>query len=86
MAVYVDDFRAPYGRMRMSHMTADTIDELHEMADAIKVHRKWFQGPPKTRTPHYDVCESKRRLAIIFGAIPETSQQGVTRRKHAHGN
>lgn len=62
MSVYVDDMRAPYGRMVMSHMIADADEELHTMADRIGVARKWFQGD------HYDVCESKRALAVKHGA------------------
>jgi len=57
---------APYGRMVMCHMLADTLDELHAMADRIGVARRWFQDH---RTPHYDVCASKKALAIQFGAI-----------------
>jgi len=66
MPVYVDKARNGYGRMIMCHMVADTLDELHAMADAIGVKRKWFQ--PESR-PHYDICQSKRRLAIWNGAI-----------------
>lgn len=43
MAVYVDNFNAPYGRMTMCHMIADTTDELLEMVDSIGVNRKWIQ-------------------------------------------
>lgn len=52
--------------MIMSHMLADTIEELHEMADKIGLKREWFQ--PKS-TPHYDVSREKRLLAIAAGAI-----------------
>ena len=66
MAVYVDDmFKYPMGRyrgMKMSHMIADTDDELHEMADKIGVARRWFQGD------HYDICMSKRECAVALGA------------------
>lgn len=69
MSVYVDDAVYPYGRMMMCHMLADTLDELHAMADRIGINRKWFQGSPAHRTPHYDICKSKRALAVQFGAI-----------------
>lgn len=73
MSVYVDNmFELPmgqYGRMKMSHMVADTLDELHAMADRIGVQRKWFQGPGKSRFPHYDIALSKRTLAVEFGAV-----------------
>ena len=62
MTVYVDDMRAPFGRMIMCHMVADTDDELHAMANKIGVARKWFQRD------HYDIALSKRSLAITEGA------------------
>ncbi len=69
MAVYVDKPAYPYGRMLMCHMLADTLEELHAMADKIGVARRWYQGPPKTTTPHYDICKSKRALAVQYGAV-----------------
>lgn len=68
MTVYVDDMRASFGRMVMCHMVADTLDELHAMADRIGVARRWYQGPPKTRRPHYDIALTKRALAVQAGA------------------
>lgn len=76
MTVYVDSMRARYGRMVMCHMLADTIDELHEMADRIGVHRKWFQK--RASTPHYDICLSKRALAVEYGAIEVGRRQLVS--------
>lgn len=66
MSVYVDKAQNPYGRMKMCHMMADTIEELHQMADKIGVDRKHFQP---TSTPHYDICQTKRMLAVNNGAI-----------------
>lgn len=67
--VYVDDMFAPYGRMKMCHMLADTHEELVTMADKIGVARKWIQNEG-TWQEHFDVCQSKRRLAIEYGAKP----------------
>ena len=67
MTVYVDDMNAGYGRMVMCHMLADTDEELHAMADAIGVARKWWQAPPK-HASHYDIALSKRSLAVKAGA------------------
>lgn len=66
MAVYVGTIEYPFGRMIMFHMIADSLDELHKMADDIGVQRKWFQN--KQGHPHYDICKSKKRSAITFGA------------------
>lgn len=68
MAVYVDNFKASYGRMKMCHMIADTQTELLEMADKIGVKRKWIQEMDKPRE-HFDICLSKREKAVEFGAI-----------------
>lgn len=62
MTVYVDNMMAPFGRMKLSHMIADTEAELHAMAADIGVRRKWYQGD------HYDVSLEKRALAIKAGA------------------
>jgi hypothetical protein len=77
MTVYVDDMRAPFGRMVMCHMLADTDDELHAMAALIGVARKWHQGPPK-HDSHYDIALSKRALAVQAGAVEITYRQCAT--------
>lgn len=69
MSVYVDTMRAPFGRMIMCHMFADDIDDLHAMAHRIGVSRRWFQTPPKASWDHYDICLSKKALAIAYGAV-----------------
>ena len=73
MTVYVDDmYRVPmgrFGRMKMSHMIADTEAELHAMADRIGVARRWYQGD------HYDIALSKRAGAIQHGAVEVTMRQ-----------
>ena len=67
MSVYVDAAVHRYGRMVMCHMLADTPAELHAMADRIGVARRWYQA--RASTPHYDVCKSKRAIAVAVGAI-----------------
>jgi hypothetical protein len=73
MTVYVDDMRAPFGRMVMCHMMADTLAELHAMADRIGVARRWFQDTHSG--PHYDIALSKRALAVQAGAVQVTLRQ-----------
>lgn len=77
MTVYVDDARHEYGRMLMCHMMADSDEELHRMADRIGVARKWWQSPEKTSGSHYDICQSKRALAVQRGAVEITQRQAA---------
>lgn len=72
MAVYVDDMYAPFGRMLMCHMYADTHEELVRMAAMIGVDQKWIQYPGDPIKEHFDVAKSKRTLAVSFGAIETT--------------
>jgi hypothetical protein len=74
VSVYVDDMKAPYGRMVMCHMLADTTEELLAMADRIGVARRWLQkaGEPGE---HFDIALSKRALAVSYGAKEITWRQ-----------
>lgn len=74
MSVYVDNARIPYRRMFMCHMIADTLEELHAMADLIGIKRKWFQ---EKSSPHYDICLTKRSMAVANGAIEVGRKQLV---------
>ncbi len=74
MSVYVDDYFAPFGRMKMCHMVADTHSELVGMAWRIGVDTKFIQHP-WTSQEHFDICLSKRNKAIALGAIPITFMQ-----------
>lgn len=65
MGVYVDKAKNPYGKMLMSHLIADSLEELHEAAFKIGIQRKWFQDKDM---PHYDICQSKKKLLMdIYG-------------------
>lgn len=66
--VYVDSERNQFRHMVMSHMVADTLEELHTMAQQLGLKRRWFQTS-RSGMPHYDICQTKRALAISFGAV-----------------
>ena len=88
MAVYVDNmYQYPigqFGRMKMSHLIADTTEELIEMVNKIGVNPKWIQHKG-TLQEHFDIAISKRKLAIQNGAIeityPELGRMVVNRIK-----
>ena len=82
MTVFIDDmYRYAIGRFhdtQMSHMIADTEEELHAMAARIGMRRDRYQGD------HYDVPLSRRDTAIAMGAVAITYRQcGMMRRRHA---
>lgn len=74
MTVYVDDCRIPYLGMLMCHMMADSTGELVAMARQIGVNPKFIQHAG-TPLEHFDVCRSKRAMAVRAGAIEVTSRQ-----------
>ncbi len=76
MSVYVDNARNKYGRMFMSHMMADTLEELHTMALEIGVAQKHFQDGKR---PHYDICQRMKVRAVLKGAKQITSRQMIER-------
>jgi hypothetical protein len=83
MSVYVDEARNPLGRMKMCHMIADTLDELHAVADQIGMRRTWFQP---TSFPHYDVSLTRRKVALELGAIVLTRRELGLKMRELRGN
>lgn len=81
MSVYVDKItdykgsvRGYVGRVsqKWCHMTADSLDELHAMADQIGLRRAWFQKARLLRFCHYDLTPSRRAAAVRIGAVEIT--------------
>jgi Protein of unknown function (DUF4031) len=78
VTIYVDSAFIPAAvpnggrvvRSRWSHLSADTVAELHEFAARLGLRRAWFQ--PDTNSIrggwHYDVTAPKRALAVRLGA------------------
>jgi hypothetical protein len=67
MTVYVDDAVHLWRGQRWAHLMADTLDELHAMADHLGLPRHAFQD--KTSGAHYDVTAALRTLALALGAV-----------------
>lgn len=80
MPVYIDDMYTRalgrYGRMKMSHMIADTQAELIAMAQRIGVDPPWIQDMG-TYKEHFDIALARRKFAITLGAVPITLRETV---------
>lgn len=78
MAVYIDNYNAPFRRMIMCHMIADTQEELLLMAKSIGLAEKWIQDKGEY-SEHFDVSLTMKKLAIGHGAIEITARDFARR-------
>jgi hypothetical protein len=76
MAVYVDpNFEWPKSRKwpygSVSHMYADTPNELHAFAERLGLKRRWCSDhtQPGSALLHYDLSPGKREEAVRLGAV-----------------
>jgi hypothetical protein len=67
--VYVDHARNRYRGMLMSHLVADTDEELERFAHELGLRPEWAQHQ------HYDISEGMRYKAIRHGARAVTTRQ-----------
>ncbi|MGI8761073.1 MAG: DUF4031 domain-containing protein [Jatrophihabitantaceae bacterium] len=77
MACYVDTVRAyPGAGLRYTefcHLLADTRDELHAIADALGIPRRFFQDHPWRW--HHDLPAPFRARAVELGAREVTMHE-----------
>ena len=74
MATYVDEAIWEWRGRRWCHLTADSDEELHELAARLGLLRQWFQTKPERPwADHYDLPEEIRVQAIACGARPLTT-------------
>lgn len=86
MAVYVDDPIWPLAGRLWCHMLADSEDELHRFAAELGLKRSSYQGPPRTKNPHYDITAFERDRAIRLGAIACTRHEIVAVLRRVRGS
>jgi hypothetical protein len=84
MATYVDPIRRTLKNKiwpfeTACHMIADSLQELHAMADAIGLKRSWFQA--NAALPHYDLTANKRYQAVRHGAVEISFQEVADKAK-----
>lgn len=82
MAVYAGPMFAclPNAKWRWreaSHLTADTLTELHAFAAGIGLKRAWFQN--RRAMPHYDLTKGMRARALRAGAVALTAAEEAAR-------
>lgn len=70
MTVYVDQFFSTtpskkWRHYKACHMWADSLEELLLMAAKIGLDKRWIQ---RKSIIHFDLSESKRELAVAYGA------------------
>ena len=86
MTVYVDELvrypgaKPPFDK-GSCHLSADTLDELHDFAAKIGMKRAWFQD--HKLLPHYDLTPARRIVAVRLGATQEGALEGARRRRTA---
>ena len=76
MTLYVDHARLPFRLMLMSHLLADTSQELKQAEKLLGLPANSIQyaGTPKE---HLDISERKRAIAVSMGAIEVSSKDLV---------
>lgn len=76
--ILVDDCHWWFREKRWCHLVSDeSLNELHDFADALGVPRRGFQGD------HYDLPEEYRERAVALGATPVGSRELLQRLKAA---
>ena len=74
VTVLVDPAIWPHRGRLWCHLVSDSsYDELHEVAGALGIPRRGFQGD------HYDLPSDFRDAAIALGAVPVTGRELSTR-------
>jgi hypothetical protein len=69
VATYVDEAIWEWRGRRWCHLTADSPEELHDLAAQLGLVRQWFQSKPgRPWSDHYDLPEDIRIQAIACGA------------------
>ncbi|WP_267122665.1 DUF4031 domain-containing protein [Xanthomonas sacchari] len=73
MTVWVEDAQWPRGKFICGHLLADSLEELHALADVLQIKRQYFIE--YAVVPHYSIPEHKLELAIAAGAVKLDREQ-----------
>jgi hypothetical protein len=72
--IYIGTREYKYGKMIMSHMVSDNIDELHAFAKNIGIE-KHFQD--KDGKPHYDISKAYKAKALTMFGVKEVNDREI---------
>ena len=78
--VYVGTRPWKYKRMIMYHLIADSLEELHEIANKLGIGRQHFQDKPNQ--PHYDICKQNKAIVIAKYGAKETCDKKIVNILH----
>lgn len=90
MPVYVDEPIFERWGHRWCHLTADTPEELDDLARRLGLRRSRLQTKAaRPWTDHYDIPQERRADAVALGAVEitlkEAGRQLARRRRRARG-
>ena len=71
MSVWVEEARWPRGKHICGHLLADSLEQLHAMAEGIGLARLHFNA--HAPVPHYSIPEYLVAAAVAAGAQPLTA-------------
>ncbi|QRD62702.1 DUF4031 domain-containing protein (plasmid) [Xanthomonas citri pv. citri] len=80
MTVWVEEALWPRGKFICGHLLADSLTELHAVADALQLTRQYFVG--HALVPHYSIPDDKVELAVAAGAsrLERRSREAILHR------
>lgn len=68
------------------HLIASSIEELHQFAEKIGLHRCYYRNPRKKRHPHYDIMTVEVHEKVFeYGAQLATDKEIVKHCKEFYG-
>lgn len=75
--IYVDTavYKKKNGRKKYCHLTADSIQEMHEFCQNLGIGKHFYHKG--ANHPHYDLNEVNRIKAIEAGAVEVSSKEFV---------
>lgn len=76
--IYIGKRKYKFGRMFLSHMIADSVEELFAFCKVLEIDIKHFQVKPGM--PHFDICQAKKKIALSLGKnVKEVDDREIIR-------